>query len=224
MASHHPIIDPILPELRSALADLAPAAADHPDDHHHRRSDRPHPGVRCRYWAANLRNPVRFSQAIATAGADHHTFIEISPHPLLTHAITDTLESTKPTGTAVHIGDEPRPRPNAVLSYAARRGRAGGARRHRKVASPTSRHTVAPFDLLGCRSDRPCGIRVNTHPLLGVHIGIAVRPRPCLAGGCRNRRVPVARRPQGARPTHHAGRGLRRDRAGGRQRSAWPAR
>ena len=43
------------------------------------------------HWAANLRNPVRFSQAIATAGADHATFIEISPHPLLTHAINDTL-------------------------------------------------------------------------------------------------------------------------------------
>ena len=40
---------------------------------------------------ANLRNPVRFSQAIATAGAEHATFVEISPHPLLTHAITDTL-------------------------------------------------------------------------------------------------------------------------------------
>ena len=40
---------------------------------------------------ANLRNPVRFSQAIATAGVEHGTFVEISPHPLLTHAITDTL-------------------------------------------------------------------------------------------------------------------------------------
>ena len=43
------------------------------------------------YWVANLRNPVRFSQAIATAGAEHATFVEISPHPLLTHAISDTL-------------------------------------------------------------------------------------------------------------------------------------
>ena len=40
---------------------------------------------------ANLRHPVRFSQAIAAAGADHSTFVEISPHPLLTHAITETL-------------------------------------------------------------------------------------------------------------------------------------
>ena len=43
------------------------------------------------YWVANLRNPVRFSDAIAAAAAEHTTFIEISPHPLLTHAITETL-------------------------------------------------------------------------------------------------------------------------------------
>src|SRR4029077_3213746 len=91
VASHHPIIDPLLPSLRSALAGLAPAAPSIPIitttyDHTH-----PTPVFDADYWAANLRNPVRFSQAIATAGADHHTFIEISPHPLLTHAITDTL-------------------------------------------------------------------------------------------------------------------------------------
>ena len=29
----------------------------------------------------NLRNPVRFSAAVASAGAEHGTFVEISPHP-----------------------------------------------------------------------------------------------------------------------------------------------
>ena len=37
VASHHPIIDPILPELRAALADLAPQRPDHPDHQHRRR-------------------------------------------------------------------------------------------------------------------------------------------------------------------------------------------
>ncbi|HET9876347.1 MAG TPA: polyketide synthase dehydratase domain-containing protein, partial [Mycobacterium sp.] len=46
------------------------------------------------YWAVNLRNPVRFGQAVAAAGADHGTFIEVSPHPLLTYAIDDTLADT----------------------------------------------------------------------------------------------------------------------------------
>ncbi len=35
--------------------------------------------------------PVRFAEAIAAAGAEHGIFVEISPHPLLTHAITETL-------------------------------------------------------------------------------------------------------------------------------------
>ena len=96
VASHHRIIDPVLPELRIALADLAPmtpkiplisTTGGHADD----------PKFDADYWAANLRNPVQFSRAIGAAAENHATFLEISPHPLLTHAITDTLESLKPT-------------------------------------------------------------------------------------------------------------------------------
>jgi phthiocerol/phenolphthiocerol synthesis type-I polyketide synthase A len=43
------------------------------------------------YWALNLRDPDRFTQALAAAGADYATFVEVSPHPLLTDAISDTL-------------------------------------------------------------------------------------------------------------------------------------
>ncbi len=98
VASHHPIIDPILQQLRSALADLAPKSPTIPmitTTHESTTTfEAPHPLPDADYWAANLRNPVRFHQAVTTAGADHHTFIEISPHPLLTHAITDTLGET----------------------------------------------------------------------------------------------------------------------------------
>ncbi|CAN5733999.1 type I polyketide synthase [soil metagenome] len=90
VASHHPIIEPILPELQAALADLAPktprltilSTVDNAG---------PTPIFDAKHWAANLRNPVRFSQAVAAAGATNATFIEVSPHPLLTHAIADTL-------------------------------------------------------------------------------------------------------------------------------------
>ena len=91
VASHHPVIDPVLPELRTALADLAPRPPSIPVI----TTTDGHTGATAvfdaDYWAANLRNPVRFSQAIAAAGADHAVFIEISPHPLLTYAISDTL-------------------------------------------------------------------------------------------------------------------------------------
>jgi len=38
---------------------------------------------------ANVRQPVRLHQAISVAAEQHATFIEISPHPTLTHAVTE---------------------------------------------------------------------------------------------------------------------------------------
>src|SRR6476620_925007 len=107
VASHHPIIDPVLPELRAMLAGLAPKSPSIPiittvD------SAGPTPAFDAEHWAANLRNPVRFSQAIATAGQHQATFIEISPHPLLAYAIKDILAGTHhhSIGTLQREGDE----------------------------------------------------------------------------------------------------------------------
>ena len=90
VASHHRIVDPVLGELLAALAGVVPKSPVIPVF-----STVDHDGgavlFGADYWAANLRRPVRFEQAIAAAGVEHGIFIEISPHPLLTHAITDTL-------------------------------------------------------------------------------------------------------------------------------------
>ncbi len=98
VASHHPTIDPILPELRSALADLAPVVPKIPLISTVGQTNGAAPAFDADYWVANLRNPVRFSQAVATAAENHATFIEVSPHPLLTHAIGGNLESARPRG------------------------------------------------------------------------------------------------------------------------------
>jgi len=45
------------------------------------------------YWYASLRGTVRFSRAVeALSDAGHTVFIEVSPHPILTAAISATLE------------------------------------------------------------------------------------------------------------------------------------
>ncbi|HWO64122.1 MAG TPA: beta-ketoacyl synthase N-terminal-like domain-containing protein, partial [Umezawaea sp.] len=45
------------------------------------------------YWYRNLREPVRFHQGIDTLiAARHRRYIEISPHPVLTGALQDTVE------------------------------------------------------------------------------------------------------------------------------------
>jgi len=89
VASHHPTIDPILPELHRALVNLEPKAPTIPLIS--TVDGTATPTFDADYWVANVRNPVRFSQAITTAGNTHTTFIEVSPHALLAHAINDSL-------------------------------------------------------------------------------------------------------------------------------------
>jgi phthiocerol/phenolphthiocerol synthesis type-I polyketide synthase A len=107
VASHTALMDPILTELRSALTDLTPkpptipfisTVADVGET----------PALDADYWVANVRQPVRLHQAISAAAEQHATFIEISPHPTLTHAVTETLESVHhhSVGTLSRKGDD----------------------------------------------------------------------------------------------------------------------
>ncbi|RXZ95520.1 phthiocerol type I polyketide synthase PpsB [Mycobacterium tuberculosis] len=105
VAPHNPAMDALQPAMRSELADLTPrtptigiVSTTYADLHTQPIFDAEH-------WATNMRNPVRFQQAIASAGSGadgaYHTFIEISAHPLLTQAIADTLEDAhRPTKSA----------------------------------------------------------------------------------------------------------------------------
>ena len=94
VASHTALMDPILPELRSALADLTPKAPTIPFISTVADGDiGATPTLDADYWVANVRRPVRLRQAITAAAEHHATFIEISPHPTLMHAVTETLES-----------------------------------------------------------------------------------------------------------------------------------
>ncbi|MCW2552476.1 MAG: ppsA 3 [Mycobacterium sp.] len=95
VASHHPTIDPILPELHTALADLTPKTPAIPVfvTTYDQKPTEP-VSFDADHWTANLRNPVRFTQAVAVAGAEYANFVEVSPHPVLTYAIADTLSDT----------------------------------------------------------------------------------------------------------------------------------
>src|SRR6201996_8775964 len=89
VASHHPTVDPILAELKEALSDLKPMTPRIPLVSTAGESEAAK--FDADYWVVNLRNPVRFSQAVAKAAENHTTFVEVSPHPLLTHGIGETL-------------------------------------------------------------------------------------------------------------------------------------
>jgi phthiocerol/phenolphthiocerol synthesis type-I polyketide synthase A len=107
VASHTALMDPILDDLRASLTNLK-AGVPHIPFYSTVVEGTTTPPLDAEYWAANVRQPARLSQAVTGAGRDHATFVEISPHPILTHAITETLESRhhRSVGTLVRDGDD----------------------------------------------------------------------------------------------------------------------
>jgi phthiocerol/phenolphthiocerol synthesis type-I polyketide synthase D len=116
-----------------------------------------------------VRQPVRFTHAITAAAENHGTFIEISPHPLLTHAITDTLESSSSTDrrnvtSAMKRGEDETVFFHMQLaSIDATNSTSDGGRLADVPPSPWlhSEYWIEP------RSPRQA---TGTHPLLGVHV------------------------------------------------------
>jgi phthiocerol/phenolphthiocerol synthesis type-I polyketide synthase B len=108
VASHTALMDPILPDLRTALADLTPSMPTIPFISTVVENATT-PVLDAEYWVANVRQPALLSQAITAAAEDHGTFIEVSAHPILTHAVSDTLESVTHhhvVGTLWRDGDD----------------------------------------------------------------------------------------------------------------------
>ncbi|WP_191499925.1 type I polyketide synthase, partial [Mycobacterium simulans] len=95
-ASHSAQVERLRERLLHELADITPgpsrvplystvssALSDHPLDTTTMDAD---------YWYRNLREPVRFADRVAgLLAAGEHTFVELSPHPVLAPAITDSL-------------------------------------------------------------------------------------------------------------------------------------
>ncbi|WP_293004161.1 type I polyketide synthase [Mycobacterium sp.] len=169
VASHHPTVDPILAELKDALADLKPQPPRIPlistvgDGADVPRFD-------AEYWVVNLRNPVRFRQAVARAADTHTTFVEISPHPLLTHGIGETLAAVSSRDqfavtAAMKRGDDETLSVHEQLATIGVTGVPGDGRR--RVEIPASPWLHASY----WQEKKPAGRTLtNVHPLLGVHV------------------------------------------------------
>ncbi|MFJ1914562.1 SDR family NAD(P)-dependent oxidoreductase [Streptomyces sp. NPDC088147] len=94
VAAHSPQIDEILGDVRTALSCLTPGSAAIPFYSTVHPSPRTEVTGDAAYWAANLRQPVRFADAVAAAAADgFRIFVEVAPHPLLTTALQQNLDA-----------------------------------------------------------------------------------------------------------------------------------
>jgi acyl transferase domain-containing protein len=91
-ASHGPAVDTVTGPIQEALADITPRPGQVPLWSTVTGEMAEGTGLDGRYWAANLRQQVRFAPTIrALADAGHGVFIEVSPHPVLVTALEQTL-------------------------------------------------------------------------------------------------------------------------------------
>jgi phthiocerol/phenolphthiocerol synthesis type-I polyketide synthase D len=169
VASHHPTVDPILDELRTALADLKPMSPKIPLISTVGQAG-DSPKFDADYWVVNLRNPVRFSQAVATAATTHATFVEVSPHPLLVHGIGETLASVSSDNrfsvtAAMKRGDDETLSVHEQLATLGVTEPVTEGRR--RVDIPASPWLHASYWI----EVKPAGQQMSDgHPLLGVHV------------------------------------------------------
>ncbi|TDV49770.1 type I polyketide synthase [Actinophytocola oryzae] len=99
-AAHSSQVDQIRDELLVSLAEIRPCSGDVPFVSTVTGGVVDTSVLDARYWFENLREPVRFVEAVRVLLADgHRTLLEVSPHPVLSLGMQQTLDEAGVSGT-----------------------------------------------------------------------------------------------------------------------------
>ncbi len=181
-AFHSPQMEPLAAEFLSALGKLDSKPATIPMMSTVTGEPIPAEDVDAEYWARNIRQTVRFSEAIATAAANgQQLFIEVGPHPVLTISIEQTLAAQNANGSAIPtLRRERDERQQLLLALAGMHTRgctlefsALYARAGRVVELPTYSWQRERFWLDASRKRVVAINHFVDHPLLGSMVSVA---------------------------------------------------
>ncbi|BBY29753.1 type I polyketide synthase [Mycolicibacterium sediminis] len=183
VASHTPQVDPILDDLTEALEDLEPREPEVPYYSATLYDPRDPADFDAYYWSDNLRHAVRFSAAVQAALEDgFRVFGELSPHPVLTHAVDQNGRALDVTLAALASVRREQRLPNGLRDFVADLHRAGAALDY-SVAWPDGDLVDAPLPtwthahLMLTRDDQGHNAAtVAVHPLLGAHVRLPEEP------------------------------------------------
>ncbi|HEX7312756.1 MAG TPA: SDR family NAD(P)-dependent oxidoreductase [Pyrinomonadaceae bacterium] len=102
VAAHSPQTDALREEMLGSLDELSPRAASVPFYSTVAGMEGESPRFDADYWARNMRERVLFYPATRRMLEDGHSiFLEISPHPILSHAIHEALKQSGEEGAAL---------------------------------------------------------------------------------------------------------------------------
>ncbi|MGY4654518.1 mycolipanoate synthase [Mycobacterium sp. URHB0021] len=186
VASHSPQVDPILDDLIEALADIEPMTPKVPYYSATLWDPRDRPAFNGDYWADNLRYTVRFAAAVRAALEDgYRVFGELSPHPLLTHAVEQSASSLDMPIAALAAMRREQQMPFGLRYFVADVHSAGAAVDFstmypggRLVDAPLPTWTHRNLMLSRENQDQQAhgAALLATHPLLGAHVHLLEEP------------------------------------------------
>ncbi|WP_159397496.1 type I polyketide synthase [Sorangium cellulosum] len=192
-ASHYRQVEDVRAELLAQLADIAPRRARLPLYSSVTATPLAGDELDALYWYENLRRTVRFAEATERLARDrHHFFVEVSPHPVLTLALRETLDSLPgPSAVVGSLRRDDGGAPRLSLSLAELHGRGlpldwqaqlpGG----RRATLPTYAFQRERFwrDVGRSRADvASLGLAASGHPLLGACLPLASGDEHVFAG------------------------------------------
>ncbi|MFV8315907.1 sulfolipid-1 biosynthesis phthioceranic/hydroxyphthioceranic acid synthase [Mycobacterium sp. 23] len=184
VASHSPQVDPILDDLTEALEEISAQEFEVPYYSSTSFDPREEPYFDAYYWADNLRHTVRFAAAVQAALEDgFRVFTELSPHPLLTHAVDQTARGIDMTAAALASVRREQPLPHGLRGLIGDLYTAGAAVDF-AVLYPGGNLVETPLPawthrrlLLEESTDRLAHANtVAVHPLLGAHVRLPEEP------------------------------------------------
>ncbi|WP_157431163.1 type I polyketide synthase, partial [Actinomadura macra] len=186
-AGHSPQIDQILPELAERLAGIEPVPTQEVAFYSTvtgTRLDTAELGTR--YWLDNMREPVRFADAVGALLADgHRIFIEVSPHPVLMMSTQECIDEAGAGAVTVPTlrrgdGDRTRLLRSVAQAFTAGAGVDWAAAfpsetAPRIVDLPTYAFQRERFWLSGDGGQDAAGLGLSPagHPLLGAALELA---------------------------------------------------
>jgi polyketide synthase PksN len=105
LAGHSPHVETILEPLQADLATIRPRPTSIPLYSSITGGILDGTALGAEYWCTSLRSPVQFEAVIrALLSAGYRTFAEVSPHPVLTMGVQDTVDAAAAGKTAVVVG------------------------------------------------------------------------------------------------------------------------
>lgn len=178
VAYHSPYMDPLRPELLSALADLRPKAPAMPLYSTVTGAAVTGIAYDAEYWYRNVREPVYFAKAIDKLLADgHRLFLEVGPHPVLSTSIKECARAAGLLGSTAASLRRGEPEMLQFLTALGELYAAGSPLDWRKLSPAGSRFVKLPTypwqrETYWHESEVSLTDRLArcTHPLLGLPI------------------------------------------------------